>query len=112
MQAFSSPASIIINIVIIKLLKLLKIIINIAGIFFTCLFIIIWPGSMLSFEVKMEVRFIPNDEAVGGGLKPDIKKSVALKVNKDDKAEKGEKGEAKRDRKPKPPEPADRPIQP
>jgi hypothetical protein len=49
--------------------------------------------TMLSFEVKMEVRFIPNDEAVGGGLKPDIKKTVAFKVNKEDKGEKAEKAE-------------------
>ena len=41
--------------------------------------------TMLSFEVKMEVRFIPNDEAVGGGIKPDIKKNISLKVNKDGK---------------------------
>ena len=41
--------------------------------------------TMLSFEVKMEVRFIPNDEAVGGGIKPDIKKNISLKVTKDGK---------------------------
>ena len=40
--------------------------------------------TMLSFEVKMEVRFIPNDEAVGGGIKPDIKKNISLKVNSKD----------------------------
>src|SRR5262245_32942582 len=34
--------------------------------------------TSLSFEIKTEVRFIPNDEAVGG-VKPDIKRSVSVK---------------------------------
>ncbi len=34
--------------------------------------------TSLSLEIKTEVRFIPNDEAVGG-VKPDIKKEVSLK---------------------------------
>jgi hypothetical protein len=42
--------------------------------------------TMLSFEVKMEVRFIPNDEAVGGGVKPDLKKTVSVKVRDSDKS--------------------------
>src|SRR5437660_1006824 len=33
--------------------------------------------TSLSFEVKTEIRFIPNDEAVGG-IKPDIKKKVSI----------------------------------
>ncbi len=40
--------------------------------------------TSLSFEVKTEIRFIPNDEAVGG-VKPDIKKAVSVKrVKRDD----------------------------
>jgi hypothetical protein len=38
--------------------------------------------TTLSFEIKTEIRFIPNDEAVGG-VKPDIKKAVQVKVNRD-----------------------------
>lgn len=38
--------------------------------------------TTLSFEIKMEARFIPNDEAVTG-VKPDIKKRVAIKRNKE-----------------------------
>ena len=34
--------------------------------------------TTLSFEIKTEVRFIPNDEAVGG-LKPEIKRDVSVK---------------------------------
>ena len=41
--------------------------------------------TTLSFEIKTEIRFIPNDEAVGG-VKPDIKKAVTLKVNRDEKS--------------------------
>jgi hypothetical protein len=36
--------------------------------------------TSLSFEIKTEVRFIPNDEAVGG-LKPDLKRRVSVKKN-------------------------------
>ncbi|RMH36801.1 MAG: hypothetical protein D6689_21755, partial [Deltaproteobacteria bacterium] len=34
--------------------------------------------TMLSFEVKTEIRFIPNDERLGG-VQPDVKARVALK---------------------------------
>ncbi len=34
--------------------------------------------TSLSFEIKTEIRFIPNDESVGG-VKPDVKKQVAVK---------------------------------
>jgi len=34
--------------------------------------------TTLSFEIKTEIRFIPNDESIGG-VKPDIKRSVAIK---------------------------------
>src|SRR5262249_17513103 len=34
--------------------------------------------TTLSFEIKTEIRFIPNEEAIGG-VKPDIKRSVAIK---------------------------------
>lgn len=34
--------------------------------------------TSLSFEIKTEIRFIPNDEAISG-VKPDIKKDVAVK---------------------------------
>jgi hypothetical protein len=37
--------------------------------------------TSLSFEIKTEVRFIPNDEAVGG-VKPDVKRQMAVKRNK------------------------------
>ena len=40
--------------------------------------------TSLSFEIKTEIRFIPNDEAVGG-VKPDVKVgSMSFKRNKDD----------------------------
>ena len=40
--------------------------------------------TQLSLEVKTEMRFIPNDEAVGG-LKPDLKRSLSLRrTNKDE----------------------------
>lgn len=34
--------------------------------------------TQLSFEIKTEIRFIPNDEALGG-VKADMKRKVALK---------------------------------
>jgi hypothetical protein len=40
--------------------------------------------TTLSFEIKTEIRFIPNDEKLGG-VKPDIKKNVTVKVNRDEK---------------------------
>src|SRR5262245_57918674 len=39
--------------------------------------------TSLSFEIKTEIRFIPNDEAVGG-IKPDIKRKVGIKRSKDE----------------------------
>jgi len=39
--------------------------------------------TQLSLEVKTEVRFIPNEEAVGG-LKPDLKNKLAIKRSKGD----------------------------
>jgi hypothetical protein len=40
--------------------------------------------TQLSFEIKTEIRFIPNDEAVGGlAIKPDVKRKVSLKRSKD-----------------------------
>lgn len=36
--------------------------------------------TMLSFEVKTEIRFIPNDEKFGG-VEPDVKAKVRLKKN-------------------------------
>ncbi len=39
--------------------------------------------TTLSFEVKMEARFIPNDEAVTG-VKADLKKKVTIKRNKEE----------------------------
>jgi hypothetical protein len=35
--------------------------------------------TMLSFEIKTEIRFIPNDEQYGGGVKPDVKARVGIK---------------------------------
>jgi hypothetical protein len=39
--------------------------------------------TSLSFEIKTEVRFIPNDEAVGG-VKPDVKRQMSVKRVKPD----------------------------
>lgn len=39
--------------------------------------------TMLSFEVKTEIRFIPNDEKFGG-VEPDVKAKVRVKKNGDD----------------------------
>lgn len=38
--------------------------------------------TMLSFEVKTEIRFIPNDEQYGG-LKPDVRARVGIKRTED-----------------------------
>jgi hypothetical protein len=47
--------------------------------------------TSVSFEIKTEIRFIPNDEAVGG-VKPDIKRQVAVKrVDKNEKDDSDEK---------------------
>lgn len=35
--------------------------------------------TTLSFEIKTEIRFIPNDEAVGLGVKPQIKPKVTVR---------------------------------
>lgn len=48
--------------------------------------------TMLSFEVKTEIRFIPNDEKYGG-VEPDVKASVRMKKSKDAGAE-GEEGKS------------------
>src|SRR5260221_916146 len=42
--------------------------------------------TSLSFEMKTEIRFIPNDESVGG-VKPDIKNKIGVKRGKDPKDE-------------------------
>jgi hypothetical protein len=39
--------------------------------------------TMLSFEIKTEIRFIPNDEQYGGGIKPDVKARVGIKRTED-----------------------------
>lgn len=39
--------------------------------------------TMLSFEIKTEIRFIPNDEQYGGGVKPDVKAQVGIKRAED-----------------------------
>ncbi|MBI4508046.1 MAG: hypothetical protein HY698_00320 [Deltaproteobacteria bacterium] len=39
--------------------------------------------TSLSFEIKTEIRFIPNEEAVGK-IKPDMKRKVSIKRVKDD----------------------------
>ena len=41
--------------------------------------------TTLSFEIKTEIRFIPNSESVGG-VKPDLKKQVTVKINREEKA--------------------------
>ncbi|MSP61991.1 MAG: hypothetical protein EXR72_17000 [Myxococcales bacterium] len=51
--------------------------------------------TSLSFEIKTEIRFIPNDESVGG-VKPEIKKHVTVK--------RAGKKDAKDSRDPKDPE--------
>ena len=39
--------------------------------------------TQLSFEIKTEIRFVPNDEALGG-VKPEVKRKVAVKRTKPD----------------------------
>jgi hypothetical protein len=48
--------------------------------------------TSLSFEIKTEIRFIPNDEAVGG-VRPNIRPKVAVKRQKDGEKDKGDKEE-------------------
>jgi hypothetical protein len=51
--------------------------------------------TTLSFEIKTEIRFIPNSERFGGA-EPDVKASVRLKRNdKDDKKDDKGEGEAR-----------------
>lgn len=45
--------------------------------------------TMLSFEVKTEIRFIPNDEKYGG-VEPDVKASVRMKKTGEEPAEESE----------------------
>lgn len=45
--------------------------------------------TTLSFEIKTEVRFIPNSERLTGA-EPDVKASVRLKRNDRDKSDKGD----------------------
>src|SRR5258708_6206445 len=43
--------------------------------------------TSLSFEIKTEIRFIPNEESIGG-IKPDVKRKVTVKKPEpDDSAE-------------------------
>jgi hypothetical protein len=54
--------------------------------------------TMLSFEVKTEIRFIPNDEKYGG-VEPDVKASVRMKKTGEEGAgEDSEKGKKRRRR--------------
>ena len=55
--------------------------------------------TSLSFEIKTEIRFIPNDEAIGG-VKPDLKVGrMSLRRNKEDKkAERERERDRERDR--------------
>ena len=55
--------------------------------------------TMLSFEVKTEIRFIPNDEKFGG-VEPDVKAKVRVKRGKEEKEteEGGEEENAERSR--------------
>ena len=47
--------------------------------------------TSLSFEIKTEIRFIPNDEAIGG-IKPDMKVGrMSFKRNRDDDKKKKDK---------------------
>lgn len=53
--------------------------------------------TMLSFEVKTEIRFIPNDEKFGG-VEPDVKAKVRVKKNDESEEESEEKPKARRRR--------------
>lgn len=48
--------------------------------------------TMLSFEVKTEIRFIPNDEKFGG-VEPDVKAKVRVKRNGEPESEECEEPE-------------------
>ena len=41
--------------------------------------------TTLSFEIKTEIRFIPNDEKYGGSVKPDVRANVRLRKNEDER---------------------------
>jgi hypothetical protein len=56
--------------------------------------------TTLSFEIKTEIRFIPNSERFAGA-EPDVKASVRLKRNTDKPAEKDPKSDHKSDQKEK-----------
>lgn len=53
--------------------------------------------TLLSFEVKTEIRFIPNDEKFGG-VEPDVKAKVRVKKNGEDEEESEEKPKTRRRR--------------
>jgi len=53
--------------------------------------------TTLSFEIKTEIRFIPNSERFAGA-EPDVKASVRLKRNDDKKDDKDKKDEKEDDR--------------
>jgi hypothetical protein len=39
--------------------------------------------TQLSFEIKTEIRFVPNEEAMGG-VKPELKRKVSVKAKRQD----------------------------
>ena len=41
--------------------------------------------TTLSFEIKTEIRFIPNDEKYAGAVKPDVRAKVRLKKTEDER---------------------------
>lgn len=41
--------------------------------------------TTLSFEIKTEIRFIPNDEKYGGSVKPDVRANVRLRKTEDER---------------------------
>lgn len=53
--------------------------------------------TMLSFEVKTEIRFIPNDEKYGG-VEPDVKASVRMKKTGDQASNESEERPKRRRR--------------
>jgi hypothetical protein len=53
--------------------------------------------TTLSFEIKTEIRFIPNSDRFVGA-EPDVKASVRLK-RQDEKADKGDRGDRDKDKK-------------
>jgi len=63
--------------------------------------------TSLSFEVKTEIRFIPNDEAVAG-VKPEVKfPSMSVKRNDKDAAKESKKKDAAKDQTKDPKDPKD-----